>query len=90
MANWRARLDLTDLWPKLEDDLIGVGAASAEIVKRLEALPGVSNTKTDVILGFQTLAFDPIEDHHTTEDFDEAMEALYDWADNNRVWVATI
>ena len=84
MRKWEQKLDLTDLWNKDWDD-DNINEFGEIVAKRLQKLWGeyfeLELYKCDVIDNFEHV--------ENIEYFDYAMEALYDVADSERIWVAT-
>jgi hypothetical protein len=91
MAQWQLHLDL----PYYHDypDKLSLTELAKKITEALKFLqPSVEKKFPDELFEFEdvVLQFDLIDDDSTVEDFDYAMEGLYDWADtpvgNNGNW----
>lgn len=90
MANWILRIDVTDIWEEYSED------EDFELFK--EKLIPILKSKTEEIedlLGedeasaYESLIDDIEYGVDNIEEFDYAWNNLYDWADINRVWIAT-
>lgn len=89
MSNWKYKIDVVDLWEKYPEEI------SFEEFKE-ELMPILSEAATDLSYIFQdeeTMKLEDIireiEDSEDEDEFDYAWQNLYDWADENRVWIAT-
>lgn len=84
MKKWNQKLDLTDVWNKDWDDT-NVSELGQIVAKRLTVLFGgegeLDLEQEDLIDSFEFV--DEIAG------FDYAMGELYDYADWNRIWIAT-
>ena len=85
MANWQRTLNLKDIWPT--NDPQRIASAIAERLLRLEPFsdPSLNRMRDEFAFEFGSMANDSNVD---TDDFDDAMERLYDWADTrlDDVW----
>jgi hypothetical protein len=92
MSKWKAELDLSEEWSQADDEEITIYQLATTVADRLEQLsvPGLSvrghNERRDLVHGFREFAADGTE---SADDFDEIFAELYEWADENRVWVST-
>jgi hypothetical protein len=82
MPVWNHTLQLADLFDRDTGD--GPFAYRDEIVRRIKASKFWNEDETELIE-----IVDELEDTDTPEYFDLVWDAFYDWADANRVWVAT-
>lgn len=82
--NWRYRIELADLWKKFEAEEIDIEVICKKTAERI---------KKSLIPAFLRVELEPICDQlqHTddVEDFDQIMEELYEFADQNKIWVET-
>lgn len=95
MANWRCTIDFK---PFYHDDKLSIKEKADRAVKELRRTQKLKSFEDDydlddIIEDFEGVSGDgePTEttEFTITEDFDARMSELYDWADANRVWVAT-
>lgn len=83
MAQWQSKLDLTDVWNKVDDNEITIAELSkivAERLSQIEPYPSLDiiPERDDIVEAFELLAGD---DETTIEEFDWIMNDLYNWAD---------
>ena len=90
MANWKFKIDVSEVWKKYEDDedfdsfkeelLPILKSKQDEIAKKLD--------DEDEVMDYEDLVneIDMTEDE---DEFDYAWQGLYDWADANKVWIST-
>ena len=78
MNSWRARLNLVDVF---HDENRSFEERRDEIVKRMRKLPNLDEWQVEIT--------DNLADAPDIPTFDSWWDAFYDWADDNRVWVAT-
>jgi len=87
MADWQRKLNLTDIWTKVDTGEMTIQQLSAEIAKRLRNLRplapqtadnSIDDERDDLVDEFEGLSEDP---EATTGDFDSVMNRLYDWGD---------
>lgn len=81
MAHWEYKLRLKDIW---HDEDMPFEEKRDEIVRRINA--SRFWTEDDYHL---TCAVDGLESAVDLDDFDDAWNDFYDWADDVRVWVET-
>ena len=76
MANWKYKLKLVDLKDEFEADKIPLDELCKKIASRIEELPcyKIDTTLQEIVMQFE----DEIAD---TNDFDNILEQLYDWGD---------
>ena len=93
MANWLRTLDLTPDFEKAQNEAIRPSEMAKIVRVRLLALTPIPDSGLDELRKELATQFDDVEDD--TEDFDEAMDALYDWGDTaidggtNCCWIKT-
>lgn len=98
MPIWKETLDLSDVWDKKEwddENVQELGKIIGERIRKLKAFDeedwifvGDCVERFENVYPFEEFIADEGELPYTPiEDFDEAMRELYDWADDNRVWV---
>jgi hypothetical protein len=80
MNNWSATLRIADVWKNEE---LTFEQRRDEIVARIKRLPDCEHDA-----GLEDIATD-LEEAGDVPTFDQAWDHFYDWADLNRVWVAT-
>jgi hypothetical protein len=89
MANWQRILDIGESWDKVCNNLITIQEASKEISFKLSELQPFKNEeieqeKRSIIEMFNDVSNSIESDFHLlTEDFDQAMQCLYDWGDQD-------
>ena len=92
MAEWKYRLELKDLWEKYDNDEMEIVHIAKEVANRIRDL-NISGEEQNI--DYIARCFDEIHDcygDNNEEDeqiFNYEMTGLYDWADENRVWVNT-
>ena len=86
MADWQNRLDLKDVWGKIEEGELSVrelAKITAERLKNLK-LKHVTNdmeeVRDDIVDEFEGLSED---ESAKISDFDSVMSRLYDWGDTD-------
>ena len=92
MENWKSKLDLKDLWEKYENDEISVLEVSMSLSERLLKID-LSNYNKDDRYYIKDRLFDfscNFEDIDEIEIFDYELSCLYDFADDNRIWISTL
>lgn len=105
MANWKYRLDIRGIWANDELDISQKGKMIAREIKRIfpESWFDFASDDYDSALDDIVEAFDNItgyDDVSDVEEFDEWMDVLYDYADqeiapygkfpvNRMMWVMT-
>lgn len=98
MFEWKEVLRLGDVWEPSRwnnDNIHELGAIIARRIKKLKAYDEEDwQFNGDCVERFANIQKETIylgDDENTPftpiEDFDEAMYWLYEWADENRVWV---
>jgi hypothetical protein len=101
VANWKHRIPVTTFFPKPDDLAPEIQAAGKKIYDSLidnRAFLRYVELPEDEIDEFSDIADDfwsphvwtngnPIVRLTSAEDFDEAMERLYDWAGKNLIWI---
>ena len=92
---WKYRIDLRDIWSKLESaedetDLESdmLQNAVKQIMLRIKECPlyETSSELQNIVGEFEMIQDD---EELNFDNIDYIMEMLYDWADNNDVWIAT-
>jgi hypothetical protein len=77
MAQWVRKLDIAESWQNCKQGKITVKELAEDIVKKLEAFEHTGDDELQYIIQ----QFKDIDATSNFDDFDEVMEALYDWAD---------
>ena len=88
MANWKHVINLLPEWDGAKAGKVSVPVMAQTVLDRLNTLPKtIIDDELEYIMGlFQELAKEDPED----SDFDEAMEQLYDWGDeDHRLFIQT-
>ena len=86
MADWQAKLDISDVVKKFQDGEIPISKMGTIIADRIGKLKSpsfdewINQEKDDVQEGFNNLQYD---EDSTVDDFNDRLEALYDWADSS-------
>lgn len=76
MTNWQTYVDVSDVF---HDDDLTIQAKAHAISARMRKIP--SYTLWELL--------DELLDTADVEEFDEVWSYIYDWADENRVWIET-
>lgn len=82
--SWKHTVDIKQAWEQAENGEITTAQLAGVLAEQLHACPIV-----DAVIHaaeFETLAKEP---ELSDDKFDAAFSNLYDWADDNRVWIAT-
>lgn len=91
MAKWRYTIDIKESWALAQDETISTSELVRRILPTLKAVPAIRH---DIIFQERVERFENLlEDYGDdidTADFDEALSDLYDWADDRKVWIATV
>lgn len=98
MTEWLHQIPVTGFFPLDIDDQREISSACLAIHRTLiehraflryvEVSEEEIEEYTDITDDFQHVtAFNEIVIYPNAEEFDEAMERLYDWADKNRIWI---
>lgn len=99
IPRWKEKLDLSDVWESQTWTNENVQQLGVIVAKRIKKLKAYDEDDwifyCDCVERFENIYpyQEYIEDIGSgfdltpTEDFDVAMMSLYDWADDNRVWV---
>ena len=84
MAKWKYVLDVSDLWEKGKARTISPQELGAGLADRLGELD-----QDNDLLQIRRELWD-LTDESTYDDFDDILEKLYDWADeNHKLWLQT-
>lgn len=86
MSKWNYTFDIKDDWKKAENDEISAKQLSNIVVEKIKSSAFYSKNKED--LNDIIWDFEEIREHDSFDDFDTIWSDFYDWADENRVWVA--
>jgi len=78
MANWKYKLDLKDIWGKYDTGEMTVNEIGVEIANRIKKLPCYNDDDYFFELDDIATAFECVDN---VEEFDYAMENLYNWGD---------
>lgn len=99
MSQWMNKLDIKDIWAKLEDEELDVSEGGKQIAERFRALrPRIPITFYAQQLDDIAYAFEDIEEGDK-DGFNAAMSDLYDWGDTSLdgkfggkklCWIATV
>jgi len=89
MANWKVKIDLSEPWQKFEDDE-DFDAFKEEVIPILRDKVEEVQQKLgdDEAMRFEDFITD-IENCDDEEEFDWSWQNMYDWADENLVWLGT-
>ena len=93
MTKWRNHLEIKTIWEQCENDEISVYELAQGITKGLRGIYPVKPTRMypedyDELCGI-ILAFEELPEDADEDDIDSVMYDLYNWADYNKLWVAT-
>ena len=92
MANWKIKINVGDLWEKYQND------EDFNLIKFIKALVSRLEDKVDEVsekLGEdEAIEFDNFIEQlsynvDNEDEFDYIWQDLYDWCDNNLVWLGT-
>ena len=87
MVRWKNKINMKDSWERAKKDSISMIEVRDDLVQKLKALPCF---KTDAELQKIVDNFKGLTEEEPFDHFDEVLEDLYDWADqDNRLWIAT-
>lgn len=89
MANWKSKLDLSDIWEQYDNDELSIQNVSKMVAERLRACR-YKNDKdvVDIIERFESLADESSADN--IDDFDDVLADLYEFGNiDHRLWVQT-
>lgn len=90
MANWKMKIDVSDIWQKYEDDN-DFEAFKSELLTVLNS----ETEKISDVLGedeareYEDMVQEIEYGADDEDEFDYIWQNLYDWADVNKVWIAT-
>ena len=86
MVYWKNKITIKDSWEQAKRGDISMVEARDDLVQKLKALPCF---KTNAELQEIINSFEGLTKEETFDDFDEILNDLYDWADeDNRLWIA--
>lgn len=82
--DWRGEIKIKDLLDEREDPQ-AIRHAARGIATRLGTTPFKNDELDEIIMECENIAssVDP-----TLNEFNDTLESLYDWADDNAVWLA--
>lgn len=90
MANWKYNLNIKAEWVQAELNKITIQQLASVAAKRLSLIDfkdeDVNFDRDDLVDEFEGLSEDLTA---TRDDFDNVWDRLYDFADANRLWIAT-
>jgi hypothetical protein len=90
MANWKHEIDLADLFAKYGDDEIDSNQMIACLHKVFTAFIDANPQLNDIDDFYRfSDAVDELTMVDDVEDADYALQSIYDFADDNRIWVKT-
>lgn len=81
MADWKHTLNLLPEWDQAKEGEIPINKLSEVVAKRLASLNirgHIADERDEIVEEFKMLANDPVA---STDDFDDVMHMLYDFAD---------
>lgn len=83
MSNWQLKLDLTDVWNKYPDEvrlceLCGIISERLRKLNPIRMADWIIEQKESIADEFEIMS---IGDDATEEEFNDQMDALYDWGD---------
>jgi len=89
MANWKLRINVANIWEKYPEE-VDFEEFKSSLISKLNTYTEEVNEKfgKDEAIEYENL----VDDINTTDDedeFDWAWQNLYDWADENLVWITT-
>jgi Zn-dependent M32 family carboxypeptidase len=89
MANWKFKIDVSEIWQKYEDDN-DFESFISELIPALKAKQDEVTEKVDEdeAMDYEDMLND-LEGTTDEDEFDFVWQQLYDWADFNKVWIAT-
>jgi len=90
MANWTMQIDLADLYAKFENDLIDEQEMITCLHHAWRAFIDANPKIADYVY-FRSFedAVDELESTDSIDDADYLLNTIYDFADENRIWVKT-
>jgi hypothetical protein len=86
MTNWQHTLDIKDAWEKAENNQITTAELAGVIAEQLKTLPSDLPDASAHADEFAELAK---QEDLSEDDFNSTFHELYEWADENKVWIAT-
>ena len=90
MANWKVQIDVADLWEKYQDDEDFEAFKEALIPRFEDKVDEVSEKLgEDAAIEFDNFIEQLNYNADDVEEFDYIWQDLYDWADENLVWLGT-
>jgi hypothetical protein len=90
MANWKKEIDLVDVFAKYESSEIDDSEMIASLHKAFTAFIDANPQLNDLIDFYRfSDAVDELSMVDEVEDADYALQSIYDFADDNRIWIKT-
>lgn len=90
MANWKKEIDLADLYAKYEDATIDGHEMITCLHKAFSAFIEANPSLNDLDDFYRMSdAVDELAWTDTVEDADFLLQSIYDFADDNRIWIKT-
>jgi hypothetical protein len=92
MANWKSKIDVSDLMEKYHDDELALTALSKGVAERVRAnkFAKEKDSSTGERLETIALGFDDIDDDEDEDGFDYWLEQLYNLGDfDHLIWIKT-
>jgi hypothetical protein len=90
MANWKKEINLVDLYAKYESSEIDDSEMIISLYKAFTAFIE-ANPQLNDIVDFYRFS-DAVDELSMVDDIDEAdyaLQSIYDFADDNRIWIKT-
>lgn len=92
MAQWNYKLDMKEPWRQRQEGEITIQQLAATFAKRLakvdfkDEIGDVNFDRDNFVDEFEGLSEDTTA---STDDFDDVLARIYDFADEHRLWIAT-
>ena len=87
--DWKHKLDVSDLWKKVSNDEIALAEFTKEVAVKLQSLkndiPILNHNEIDRL----SASLKRVGRTKNKDKFDKVWNTIYDWADANKVWIAT-
>lgn len=90
MANWKKEINLVDLYAKYESAEINDSEMITSLYKAFSAFIDANPQLNDIVDFYRFAdAVDELSMVDDIEDADYALQSIYDFADDNRIWIKT-
>lgn len=83
MTKWKHTLRIGDIWESLDSKTMPIKDGAKAISKRLLLL----RIRDEIARDDQEMLCDELASIDDVEEFDAVLSNIYDWADDNRVWI---